>query len=95
MVNDSPNHIVLKTNHVLGHAVECDLVLDDEIVRTYVLKIVTVENSGNSVSNEANLPKHLVGLLKRSKVKLSDSETKKVRSLLINSISGYILTRKH
>ena len=81
VVNDSTNDIVLKPNHVLGHAVECDLVLDDKIVRTCVLK--TVENSDNSVSNESNLPEHLVGLLERSKVKLSDSETERVRSLLI------------
>ena len=53
VVNDSTNDIVLKTNHVLGHAVEC-------------------ENCGNSVSDESNLPEHLVGLLERSKVKLSD-----------------------
>ena len=83
VVNDSPKDIVLKTNHVLGHAVECDLVIDDEIVRACVLKTVTAENSGNFVSDESNLPEHLVGLLERSKVKLSDSETEKVRSLLI------------
>ena len=81
VVNDSTNDIVLKPNHVLGHAVECDLVLDDKILRTCVLE--TVQNSDNSVSNESNLPEHLVGLLERSKVKLSDSETGKVRSLLI------------
>ena len=81
VVNDSTNDIVLKSNHVLRHAVECDLVLDDKILRTCVLE--AVENSDNSVSNESNLPEHLVGLLERSKVKLSDSETGKVRSLLI------------
>ena len=83
VIDDSPNDIVLKTNHVLGHAVESDLVLDDKVIRTCVLKTVTVVNSGDSVGSESKMPEHLVGLLKRSKVKLSDSETEKVRFLLI------------
>ena len=53
VITDSPNDIVLKTNHVMGHAVECDLVLDD---KTCELITIPVGSSDDSVGNESNLP---------------------------------------
>ena len=70
LVNDSEHTIVLKTGHVLGDAVDCEV----------------LTASGDLVSHEVNmhssLPEHLVGLFERSQKSLQPDQCQKLKSLL-------------
>ena len=70
LVNDSEHTIVLKTGHVLGDAVECEVLT------------ASGDLESHEVNVHSNLPEHLVGLFERSQKSLQPDQCRKLKSLL-------------
>ena len=70
LVNDSEHTSVLKTGHVLGDAVECEVLM------------ASGDLESHEVNVHSNLPEHLVGLFERSQKSLQPEQCQKLKSLL-------------
>ena len=82
LINDQDRYVKFKQGHIIGHAIECDVmsgVADSESL--HQVKVIT--SSGNPSKQADELPEHLTGLFTRSKGNLSESEQVQLKSLLL------------
>ena len=69
LVNDTDSVIVLKCGHVLGNAIECDV-------------LVVKEELTSDEHATSELPEHLIGLYQRSQKALTKEQSHKMKQLL-------------
>ena len=83
LTNDQHRYVKFKRGHIIGHAIECDVmsgVTDSESL--HQVRVIT-NNSDNPSEQTDELPEHLTGLFTHSKGNLSESEQVQLKSLLL------------
>ena len=81
LVNDQNRYVRLKKGHVIGHAIQCDVV--PEVIDTdlsFKVRSITDKPPSQQVDE---LPEHLSGLFSRSVNNLDNSEQKQLKTLLL------------
>ena len=81
LVNDQNRYVRLKKGHVIGHAIQCDVVPDViDTDSSFKVRSITDKPPSQQVDE---LPEHLSGLFSRSVNNLDNSEQKQLKALLL------------
>ena len=81
LVNDQNRYVRLKKGHVIGHAIQCDVVLEvTDTDSSFKVRSITDKPLSQQVDE---LPEHLSGLFSRSVNNLDSSEQKQLKTLLL------------
>ena len=87
LVNDTNVPILIPVGHVLGYAMECDVVLTENSKKINTSSLEKhssdLEKPSTSLELHTSLPDHLEGLFQRSKKFLNEEEATILRSLLL------------
>ena len=71
LINDQYRYVKFKRGHIIGHAIECDVMSDvTDSESLHQVRVIT-NNSDNLSKQTDELPEHLTGLFTRSRGNLS------------------------